>query len=69
MNDAIVCKLSPVKILAVSAAPLRELLNFLIYGRHPELLNERAATAVIVLGEDAFDDKRVRNCSQSGKPR
>ncbi len=42
MNDAIVCKLSPVKILAVSAAPLRELLNFLIYGRHPELLNERA---------------------------
>ena len=42
MNDAIVCKLSPVKILTVSAAPLRELLNFLIYGQHPELLSERA---------------------------
>ena len=41
MNDAIVCKLSPVKTLAISAAPLRELLNFLIYGRHPELLTER----------------------------
>jgi hypothetical protein len=41
MNDAIVCRLSPVKTLTVSAAPLRELLNFLIYGRHPELLNER----------------------------
>ncbi len=41
MNDAIVCKLSLVKILAVSAAPFRELFNFLIYGRHPELLNER----------------------------
>lgn len=42
MNDSIVCKLSPVKNLAVSAAPLRELLNFLIYGRHAELLTERA---------------------------
>ncbi len=42
MNEAIICKPSPVKLLAVSAAPLRELLNFLIYGRHPELLNERA---------------------------
>lgn len=42
MNEAIVCKPSPVKILTVSAAPLRELLNFLIYGRIPELLTERA---------------------------
>jgi hypothetical protein len=42
MNEAIVCKPSPVKILAVSAAPLRELLNFLIYRRHSELLTERA---------------------------
>jgi len=42
MNNSIVCKLSPVKILAVSAAPLRELLKFLIYGRHVELLTERA---------------------------
>jgi len=42
MNDSIVCKPSPVKILTVSAAPLRELLNFFIYGQYPELLNERA---------------------------
>lgn len=42
MNEAVVCKPSPVKILAVSAAPLRELLNFLIYGKHAELLTERA---------------------------
>lgn len=42
MNEAIICKLSPVKTLAVSAAPLKELLNFLIYGRHAELLTERA---------------------------
>lgn len=42
MNEAIVCGLSPVKILAISAAPLRELSNFLIYSRHSELLNERA---------------------------
>lgn len=42
MNEAVVCKSSPVKTLAVSAAPLRELLNFLIYLRHAELLTERA---------------------------
>jgi len=42
MNEAIVCKLSPVKTLAISVAPLRELLDFLIYGRHAELLTERA---------------------------
>lgn len=42
MNEAIVCKPSPVKVLAVSAAPLRELLNFLIYGKHAELLTEWA---------------------------
>jgi hypothetical protein len=42
MNDSIVCKPNPVKILTVSAAPLRELLNFLIYVYSPELLNERA---------------------------
>jgi len=42
MNEAIVCKRSPVKTLAISAAPLQELLNFLIYGRHVELLTERA---------------------------
>ncbi|MBA3632388.1 MAG: hypothetical protein H0W58_06200 [Acidobacteria bacterium] len=42
MNEAIICKPSPVKTLTISRAPLRELLNFLIYGRYPELLNERA---------------------------
>lgn len=42
MNEAVICKSSPVKILAVSAAPLRELLNFLIYGKHTELLTEWA---------------------------
>lgn len=42
MNETVTCKSSPVKILAVSAAPLRELLNFLIYRKHTELLTERA---------------------------
>ncbi|MDQ3747726.1 MAG: hypothetical protein M3367_01740 [Acidobacteriota bacterium] len=42
MSNAIVCKPSPVKTLTVSRAPLRELLNFLTYASHPELLNERA---------------------------
>jgi hypothetical protein len=42
MNDQIICKPSPVKILSISRAPLKELLNFLIYTRHPELLSERA---------------------------
>ena len=42
MNEAIVCKWSPAKTLAVSRAPLRELLNFLIYIQTSELLCERA---------------------------
>jgi hypothetical protein len=42
MNETVICKLSPVKVLAVSAVPLRELLNFLIYGEHADLLTERA---------------------------
>jgi hypothetical protein len=42
MNDAIICKPSPVKTLTVSRAPLRGLLNFLIYHQHSELLSERA---------------------------
>lgn len=42
MSESIVCKPSPVKTLSVSRAPLRELLNFLIYGWNSELLNERA---------------------------
>jgi len=42
MNEVIVCKPSPAKMLAVSVAPLRELLNFLIYNQRRELLTERA---------------------------
>lgn len=42
MNDAIISKPSPVKILSISRAPLRELLNFLTYSAHPELLSASA---------------------------
>ncbi len=42
MNEAIACTPSPVKTLLISAAPLRELLNFLIYLRMPDLLTERS---------------------------
>lgn len=42
MSEAIVCKLSPIKTLTITRSPLRELLNFLVYRQHPELLNERA---------------------------
>ncbi len=56
MNEAVICKPSPVKTLAVSAAPLRELSNFLIYGRSPELLTERARKQPVVL-ETVSNDK------------
>lgn len=42
MNDAIITKPNPIKILSISRAPLSELLNFLIYSAHPELLSESA---------------------------
>lgn len=42
MNGNIICKPDPAKTLTVSAAPLRELLNFLIYNQRRELLTERA---------------------------
>ena len=42
MNENIICKPNPAETLAVSAAPLRELLNFLIYNQRRELLSERA---------------------------
>lgn len=41
MKEAIVCRKSPARTLAVTAAPLRELQNFLIYRQNPEILNER----------------------------
>lgn len=42
MNENIICKPNPAATLTVSAAPLRELLNFLIYNQRSELLTERA---------------------------
>lgn len=42
MNENIIFKPNPAQTLAVSAAPLRELLNFLIYNQRRELLTERA---------------------------
>lgn len=42
MRENIICKPSPAKTLAVSAAPVRELLNLLIYNQRRELLTERA---------------------------
>lgn len=42
MNESIICKRSPAKVLAVTAVPLKELLNFLVYRQNPEILNERA---------------------------
>ncbi len=74
MNDSIVCKLSPVKILTVSAAPLRELLNFFIYGQHPELLNERARRQSIPALEkipatvrELKDVLKAEKCDKNGK--
>jgi len=74
MNEAIVCKPSPVNILAVTAAPLRELLNFLIYGRHPELLNERARRQPIPALEkipatvkELGNILKVGKCDRNGK--
>jgi hypothetical protein len=48
MNESIICKRSPAKTLAVTAASLRELLNFLVYRQNPEILNERARRQPIV---------------------
>ncbi|NJM52167.1 MAG: hypothetical protein HC846_01515 [Blastocatellia bacterium] len=41
MNENIICKQNPANTLAVSAAPIRELLNFLIYNQRRDLLTER----------------------------
>ena len=74
MNDSIVCKLSPLKNLAVSAAPLRELLNFLIYGRHAELLTERMRRQPALSPEkipstikDLKDVLKARHLDKNGK--
>ena len=74
MNDSIVCKLSPLKNLAVSAAPLRELLNFLIYGRHVELLTERmrrqpalSPAKIPSTIKDLKDTLKARHLDKNGK--
>ena len=74
MNETIVCKPSPVKILTVSAAPLRELLNFLIYGRHVELLTERtrrqpalSLAKIPSTVKDLKDVLKARHLDKNGK--
>ncbi len=71
MNEAIVCQPSPVKILTVSAAPLRELLNFLVYGRIPELLTERARRqpelALTEIPATARELKKILNAEKLDK--
>ena len=70
MNDSMVCKPSPVKILTVSAAPLRELLNLLIYRQNPELLNERVRRQPIpALEKIPAIVRELKDVSQSGKVR
>ncbi len=74
MNEAVICKASPVRILAVSAAPLRELLNFLIYGEHTELFTERARRQPPLCWEKRLLTikelgiaLRAENCDRNGK--
>jgi hypothetical protein len=74
MNEAIVCKPSQVKVFAVTAAPLRELLNFLIYGRHPELLNKRARRQPVpalekipVTVKELGNILKAEKCDKNGK--
>lgn len=71
MNEAIVCQPSPVKILAISAAPLRELSNFLIYGSIPELLTERArrqsALTLTEIPATARELKKILNAEKLDK--
>ncbi len=70
MSDAIICKPSPVKTLSVSRAPLRELLNFLIYASHPELLNERARRQPsLPLEKIPSTVRELKDVSRSGKAR
>lgn len=71
MNENIICKPSPVQTLAVSAAPLRELLNFLIYNQRRELLTERARKqprlSVRNIPSDAKELKKFLNASRLDK--
>lgn len=74
MNYAVICKLSPVKTLAVSAAPLKELLNFLIYRQHGELLTELARRQPALslpkipsTAKDLKDALKARRLDKNGK--
>lgn len=74
MNETVFCKLSPVKTLAVSAAPLKELLNFLIYRQHGELLTERARRQPVLslpkipsAAKDLKDVLKARRLDKNGK--
>ncbi len=68
MNEAIVYQPSPVKILAISAAPLRELSNFLIYGSIPELLTERARRqSALILAEIPATARELKKILNSEK--
>ena len=74
MNEAIACQPSPVKTMTVSAAPLRELLNFLIYGRIPKLLTERARrqpelalTEILATARELKEILKAEKCDKNGK--
>lgn len=71
MNENIICKPNPAKTLAVSAAPLRELLNFLIYNQRRELLTERARKQPVLsvpnLPSDVKELKHFLNASRLDK--
>ena len=74
MSEAIVCKPSPVRTLTITRSPLRELLNFLAYRQHPELLNERARRQPIPALEkfpatirELKDILKAEKCDKNGK--
>ena len=74
MNEAIVCKPSPAKTLAVSRAPIRELLNFLIYIQTSELLCERARKQSFpifnkfpIIVRDLKDVLKAEKCNKNEK--
>lgn len=74
MNEAIVCPSSSVKTLTVTAVPLRGSLNFLIYGRQPELLTERARRQPSLSLEiipatlkELKDALKAEKCDKNGK--
>ena len=71
MNENIICKTNPAVTLTVSAAPLRELLNFLIYNQRRELLTERARKQPVLsapnIPTNLKDLKKFLNASRLDK--